>query len=68
MPLRKRQEVQDLLHEIREDTMPKRKILKTNGKLDADSLLAIQEMYYKKMKPVVSEEELVDLRQRFQLK
>jgi hypothetical protein len=44
------------------------KILTTTGKLEADSLLAIQEMYYKKMKPVVSDEELVDLRQRYQLK
>lgn len=51
--------------EMEEETW---KILKTTGKLDADSLLAIQEMYYKKMKPVVSDEELVDLRQRYQLK
>ncbi len=51
--------------EMEEETW---KILKTTGKLDADSLLAIQEMYYKKMKPVVSDEELVDLRQRYQPK
>jgi hypothetical protein len=51
--------------EMEEETW---KILTTTGKLEADSLLAIQEMYYKKMKPVVSDEELVDLRQRYQLK
>jgi len=43
-------------------------ILKTTGKLDADSLQAIQELYCEQMKPVVTEEELVDLRQRYQFK
>lgn len=51
--------------EMEEETW---KILKTTGKLDADSLLAIQELYYEKMKPVVSDEELADLRQRYQLR
>ena len=51
--------------EMEEETW---KILKTTGKLDADSLLAIQELYYEKMKPVVTDEEIADLRQRYQLK
>lgn len=51
--------------EMEEETW---KIFTTTGNLDADSLLAIQEVYYQKMKPVVSDEELVDLRQRYQLK
>ena len=51
--------------EMEEETW---KILTTTGKLDADSLRAIQELYYEKMKPVVTDEELADLRQRYQLK
>jgi hypothetical protein len=43
-------------------------ILKSTGKLDADSLQAIQELYCEQMKPVVTDEQLVDLRQRYQLK
>jgi hypothetical protein len=44
------------------------KILKTTGKLDDDSLQAIQELYYEQMKPAVTDEELADLRQRYKLK
>jgi hypothetical protein len=51
--------------EMEEETW---RILKTTGKLDDDSLLPIQELYYKQMKPVVSEEEVVSLRQRYNLK
>jgi hypothetical protein len=43
-------------------------ILKTTGKLDTESLQAIQVLYCEQMKPVVTDEELVDLRQRYQLK
>lgn len=43
-------------------------ILKTTGKLDDDSLQVIQQLYYNQMKPVVSEPERADLRQRYQLR
>ena len=51
--------------EMEEETW---KILKTTGKLDDDSLQAIQQVYFDKMKPVVSEQDRADLRQRYQMK
>ena len=42
-------------------------ILKTQGKLDDDLLEAIQQCYYEKMKPVVSEKQLAALRKRYDL-
>ena len=42
-------------------------ILKTQGKLDDDLLEAIQQCYYEKMKPVVSEKQLATLRKRYDL-
>lgn len=44
------------------------KILKTTGKLDDDSLQAIQQVYFDMMKPVVSEQDREDLRQQYQMK
>ena len=44
------------------------KILKTTGKLNDDSLQVIQQLYFDQMKPVVSDEELADLRQRYRLR
>jgi len=43
-------------------------ILKTQGKLDDDLLEAIQQCYYEKMKPVVSEKQLAALRKRYDLR
>jgi hypothetical protein len=51
--------------EMEEETW---RILKTTGKLNDDSLQAIQQVYIEKMKPVVSEQERADLRQRYQMK
>jgi hypothetical protein len=44
------------------------KALKTTSKLDDDSLQIIQQMYFDKMKPVVSEEQLVALRERYRVR
>jgi hypothetical protein len=44
------------------------KVLKTTGKLDDDSLQVIQQLYFEQMKPVVSEEQLAGLRQRYHLR
>jgi hypothetical protein len=49
--------------EMEEETW---KILKTTGKLDDDSLQVIQQLYFHQMKPVVTKEQLADLRQRYQ--
>jgi hypothetical protein len=44
------------------------KALKTTGKLDDDALQVIQQMYFDKMKPVVSEDQLVALRERYRVR
>jgi hypothetical protein len=44
------------------------KVLKTTGKLDDDSIQVIQQLYCDQMKPVVTNEQLADLRQRYQLR
>jgi hypothetical protein len=51
--------------EMEEETW---KVLKTTGKLDDDSLLVIQQMYFDQMKPVVTEEQLVALRERYRVR
>src|SRR5713101_6990001 len=51
--------------EMEEETW---KVLKTTGKLNDDSLQVIQQLYFDQMKPAVSDEELADLRQRYQLR
>jgi hypothetical protein len=44
------------------------KSLTSQANLDADALQSIKQLYYEQMKPVVTEEQLVDLRQRYQLR
>ena len=44
------------------------KALKTIGKLGDDSIEVIRQLYCDQMKPVVTNEELADLRQRYQLR
>jgi hypothetical protein len=44
------------------------KILRTNGKLDDDSLRAIKKMYYEQMKPVVKEEQIASLKERYRVR
>ena len=51
--------------EMEEETW---KVLKTTGKLDDNSLKAIQQLYFDKMKPVVSDDQLVALRERYRLR
>jgi len=51
--------------EMEEETW---KVLKTTGKLDDDSLQAIKDVYFQQMKPVVSEEQLAGLRERYRLR
>lgn len=51
--------------EMEEETW---KTLKTTGKLDEEAIQTIQSLYYKQMKPVVTDHELAALRQRYQLK
>ena len=42
-------------------------ILKTTGKLDDDSVQTIQKVYFEQMKPVLSEEDRADLRERYEM-
>jgi hypothetical protein len=51
--------------EMEEETW---KALKTTGKLDDDSLQAIKEVYFQKMKPVVTGEQVAALRKRYRLR
>jgi hypothetical protein len=51
--------------EMEEETW---KALRAIGKLDDGSLHVIQKLYFDQMKPVVNEEQLADLRRRYQLK
>ena len=51
--------------EMEEETW---KVLKTTGKLDNESLQVIRQLYLDQMKPVVSEEQLVALRERYQVR
>jgi hypothetical protein len=44
------------------------KVLKTTGKLNDESLQVIQQLYYDQMKPVVNEEQLAGLRERYRLR
>jgi hypothetical protein len=43
-------------------------VLETTGKLDADSLHVIQQLYLDQMKPVVNEEQLVALQERYRVR
>jgi hypothetical protein len=51
--------------EMEEETW---KVLKTTSKLDDDGLALIQQLYYERMKPVVTEEQLAALRERYQVR
>lgn len=51
--------------EMEEETW---KVFKTTGNLDDESLQSIKQVYFEKMKPVVSEEQLAALRQRYQVR
>jgi len=51
--------------EMEEETW---KVLKTTGKLDDDSRHAIKDLYVQQMKPVVSEDQLMALRERYRLR
>ena len=51
--------------EMEEETW---KVFKKHAKLDDDSLQPIKELYFNQMKPVVSEEQLAALRQRYRLR
>lgn len=44
------------------------KILKTTGMLDDGSLQVIQQLYFDEMKPVVTQEQVLSLRHRYQLR
>jgi hypothetical protein len=44
------------------------KVLKSTRRLDDDSLQAIQRLYFDQMRPLVSDEQLADLRERHQLR
>jgi hypothetical protein len=48
--------------EMEEETW---KVFKKQANLDDDSLQSIKELYFNQMKPVVSEEQLVGLRERY---
>ena len=50
--------------ELEEETW---KVFKTTGKLDTDWLQEIQRLYYDQMKPVVNEEQLAGLRERYRV-
>lgn len=50
--------------EMEEETW---KAFKTHAHLDDDSLQLIQQLYFDQMKPVVSDDQLVALRQRYRL-
>ena|SRR5438132_12011343 len=51
--------------EMEEETW---KVLKKHAHLDDDSLQAIKDVYFQKMKPVVSEEQLAGLRATYRLR
>ena len=51
--------------EMEEETW---KVLRTTGKLNDDSLQPIKELYFEQMKPVVTDEQIVALRQRYRLR
>jgi hypothetical protein len=44
------------------------RVLKTTGKLNDDSFRVVEQLYFDQIKPALSEHELADLRQRYQLK
>jgi len=44
------------------------KILKTTGHLGDDSLQVIKDLYFEQMKPVVSEDQLTGLRERYRVR
>lgn len=44
------------------------RIFQASGKLDDESLQPIKQVYYEQMRPVVSEDELAELRRRYQLR
>ena len=43
-------------------------ILRTTGKLDDESIQVIKETYFNQMKPVVSEEQILALRNRYNVR
>lgn len=51
--------------EMEEETW---KVFREQGGMDNDAIEPIKEVYFDKMKPAVSDDELVLLRQRYQLK
>jgi len=51
--------------EMEEETW---KIFQNRANLDQESLQVIQQLYFEQMKPIVSEEQLVALRQRYQMR
>ena|ERR1700722_8078851 len=51
--------------EMEEETW---KVFKKHAKLDDDTLQPIKKLYFEQMKPVVTEEQLVALRQRYRLR
>jgi hypothetical protein len=48
--------------EMEEETW---KVFQTTGKLDEEAVQSIKQVYFDKMKPVVSDEQLAALRQRY---
>jgi hypothetical protein len=44
------------------------KVMKSRASLDDQSLQPLQDLYFQQMKPVVSEEQLAALRQRYQVR
>jgi hypothetical protein len=51
--------------EMEEETW---KVLKTTGKLDDESLQVIRQLYSDQMKPIVTEEQLAALRERYRVR
>jgi hypothetical protein len=51
--------------EMEEETW---KVLQTTGKLNADSLQPLKELYFERMKPVVTDVQIAALRQRYRLR
>ena len=43
-------------------------MLKSTGNLDDDSLQAIKDLYFQQMKAIVSEDQLVALRERYRVR
>ena len=43
-------------------------ILRTTGKLDEESVQVIKETYFNQMKPVVSEDQILTLRKRYNVR